>query len=63
MYYLFGRKEFGKWKSYYPNVPVDNNNLPECKNVCKNSKLFGAMTLNLLVEDVMKGNKTEIYVV
>ena len=38
--YLFGRKEFGERKSYDPNVPVENNTLPERKIVRKNSKLF-----------------------
>ena len=44
---------------YDPNVPAGNNNLPERKNVRKKFKLFVVMTLNLLVEDVMKRNKTE----
>ena len=61
--YLFGRKEFGECKSFDPNVPVDNNTLPKRKNVLKNPKLFEAMTSNLLVEDVMKGNKAETCVV
>ena len=56
--YHFGGKEFGEWKSYDPNVPVDNT-LPERKNEHKNFKLLEAMALNLLIEDVMKGNKTE----
>ena len=55
--YRFRSKEFGEWKSYDPNVPVDNNTLPERKNVCKNSKLFEVMTLNLLGEDVIYEGK------
>lgn len=61
--YHFGGKEFGEWKSYDPNVLSDNDTLPECKNMHKNSIIFEAMALNFLVEDVMRGNKTKASVV
>lgn len=60
---VLGKKEFGEWKSYDPNVLSDNDTLPECKNMHKNSIIFEAMALNFLVEDVMRGNKTKASVV
>ena len=56
--HLFGREEFGKWKSFDPDQPVDSNTLPQRRNSRENSKLFEAMALNLLVEDVMNSTKT-----
>ena len=50
---LFGRKEFGKWKSYNRKEDIDDNTLPMRKNCRVNSKLFEAMALSLLVEDIM----------
>ena len=60
---VLGKKEFGEWKSYDPNVLSDNDTLPECKNMHKNSIIFEAMALNFLAEDVMRGNKTKASVV
>ncbi|XP_066926157.1 uncharacterized protein [Clytia hemisphaerica] len=51
---LFGRNEFGKWKSYSRDVEIDDNTLPMRKNSRVNSKLFEAMALGLLVEDIME---------
>ena len=53
---LFGRKEFGEWMIYSPDAESTNNTLPAMSNTRRTEPYMEAMTLSLIVEEIMSGD-------
>ena len=57
---IFGRKEYGEWKTFTDGVPTDQNTLPAPQNINRTETYVEALVLSGIAHDIMSSDSETV---